>query len=249
MAAPSRDGQPGRSGDPAAPERLRALGLPPSAWETVRLAAGDVLFEAGDPGDAFFVVVAGTVEAYLSDDHGRRVVLERLGPGSSFGELALLDGGPRTAGVAAASEATLQRLRRTVFDDTLARSPEVASRLLRLTGGRLRRSLRHTEYLFAWAELVADGRYDDAQAAIASAAAGADNDDTTRFVTSFTAMLASVRARERALVQELTALRVEIDEVRRAESVAAITESDFFKALQEEARRMRDRDPAAPPDP
>lgn len=218
---------------------LPDLGVPRSAWDLVFLRAGDVLFDAGDPGEAFYVVRTGTVEAYLSDDHGRRVVLERLGPGATFGELALLDGGTRTAGVAAASDSTLHMLRRAVFVDALARSPSLATRLLTLTGGRLRRNLRHIDHLIAWAELVADGRYDEAQAAIASAAAGADNDDTARFVDSFTAMLASVRARERDLVRELAALRVEIDQVRRADSVAEITESEFFKELQEKARRMR----------
>ncbi|MBK6768904.1 MAG: cyclic nucleotide-binding domain-containing protein [Ardenticatenales bacterium] len=219
---------------------LPDLGVPLSDWERVSVPAGDVLFEAGDPGDAFYVVQSGTVEAYLADDHGRRVVLERLGPGATFGELALLDGGTRTAGVAAASDATLHVLRRAVFIDALARSPALAARLLTLTGGRLRRNLRHIDHLIAWAELVADGRYDEAQAAIAAAAEAAEDDDTARFVASFTAMLATVRARERELVRALAALRVEIDQARRAESVAEITESEFFKGLQAEARRLRE---------
>lgn len=236
------------SGGPA-PSPLLELGLPPTAWENVRLAAGDVLFEPGDEGDAFFVVEAGTVEAYLADEHGRRVVLERLGPGASFGELALLDGGPRTAGIAAVGDAELRMLRRGTFDAALRGSPALAARLLRLTGGRLRRNLRHIDHLLSWAELVADGRYEEAQAAIAAAASTAISDDTVRFIRSFEAMLASVRERERELVRELAALRVEIDEARRARSVAEITESEFFKGLQETARRLRASDggDAAPP--
>lgn len=234
---------PGATGEPT-PEALLSLGLPTTAWETVHLAAGDVLFELGDPGDAFYVVVDGAVEAYLADEQGRRVSLERLGPGSSFGELALLDGGARTAGVAALADATLRMLRRAVFDDALHRSPDLAARLLRLTGERLRRNLRHIDHLLAWAELVADGRYDEARAAIASASASADSDDTARFIASFTAMLESVRSRERELARELAALKVEIDQARRAQSVAEITESEFFKGLQETARRLRDAEDA-----
>lgn len=217
---------------------LSALGLPAHAWRAVDLAAGDVLFEAGDAADAFYVVADGALEAYLPDAAGGRVVLERLGPGASFGELALLDGGTRTAGIAATAPSRLAMLHRDDFAAALERAPGLAAGLLRLTGRRLRRNLRHIDHLIAWAELVADGRYDDAQAALA--AAGVDAvDDTARFIASFTAMLASVRAREQALERQLAVLRIEIDESRRAASVAEITETAFFRDLLDTARRLR----------
>lgn len=217
---------------------LAALGLPESAWRPVDLSAGAVLFEVGDAADAFYVVVDGALEAYLPDATGRRVVLERLGPDASFGELALLDGGNRTASVAATAASRLAALRRDDFAAALQGVPGLAAGLLRLTGRRLRRNLRHIDHLIAWAELVADGRYDEAQSALA--AAGVDAvDDTARFIASFTAMLASVRAREQALARQLAVLRVEIDESRRAASVAEVTETAFFRDLLDTARRLR----------
>jgi CRP-like cAMP-binding protein len=217
---------------------LDALGLPASAWETVELAPGQTLFAAGDSADAFYVVAAGEVEAFLADTEGRTVSLERLGAGASFGELALLDGGERTTGVRALTASTLAVLRRPAFHAALQRSPEMAVALLEVVGARLRRNLRHLDYLIAWAGLVADGRYEEAQRAIAREAETA-GDDTGRFVATFTAMVASVRARETALTAAVDALRVEIDQVRRAHHVAELTETEFFRSLQDQARRLR----------
>jgi CRP-like cAMP-binding protein len=217
---------------------LAALGLPATAWESLELAPGAVLFEPGTPGDAFYVVSAGVVEAYLADAAGRRVVLERLGPGASFGELALLDDGPRTAGIAAVTAARLTALRRPAFLAAVNESPELAGALLARLGAQLRRNLRHVDYLIAWAGLVAEGRYDEAQAAIARAG-DAGGADSARFVASFMALVTAVKAREAALAGEVAALRVAIDEARRAHQVAEVTETDFFRALQAEARRLR----------
>lgn len=225
-------------GEVGAAQARAALGVPEAAWGRLTLAAGEVLFEAGAPADAFYVVDDGAVEAYLTDGEGRRVALERLGPGASFGELALLDGEDRTASVAALEPTVLAVLRRDDFSAALARSPALAAGLLRRTGQRLRRNLRHIDHLIAWAELAADGRYDAASAALRAVAVDAA-DDTARFVRSFAAMLEAVQARERALTTALDALRIEIDEGRRAASVAEVTESAFFRELLDTARRLR----------
>jgi CRP-like cAMP-binding protein len=75
----------------------------------VRLADRDILFMAGAPGDALYVVAAGTVEVSLGRE-GRRLRLGLLGPGKVFGEIALVDGGPRAATCAAAGDAVVLRL-------------------------------------------------------------------------------------------------------------------------------------------
>ena len=58
--------------------------------------AGKSLFSRGDPGDSLFIVRTGLVEMWFKSDTGERLVLEKAGPGDFFGEICLLDGGPRS---------------------------------------------------------------------------------------------------------------------------------------------------------
>jgi CRP-like cAMP-binding protein len=68
--------------------------------EYVRVAAGSDVFRVGDPGDGFYIIKSGEVAIVR---HGREV--SRLGPGGSFGEIALLRSIPRTATVRAVADA------------------------------------------------------------------------------------------------------------------------------------------------
>jgi CRP-like cAMP-binding protein len=58
-----------------------------------RYARGDVIFQQGDPGDAFYIIESGEVKVVLSSQDGREAILTLLGAGHFFGELSLLDGG------------------------------------------------------------------------------------------------------------------------------------------------------------
>src|SRR5271170_8283550 len=79
-------------------------------------AAGQPVFNYGDPGHAMFIVRSGEVEIYVKNDQGEKIVLETSQPGDIFGEVALLDGGPRTAWVSALGEVELLRLDRAHFE-------------------------------------------------------------------------------------------------------------------------------------
>jgi CRP-like cAMP-binding protein len=96
-------------------------------------AAGDVLCQEGEPGYDFFVIVEG--EATV--DRGGRV-LRRLGPGDYFGELALLDRGPRSATVTAATDMRLLRLTELDFSAVLDEVPALTHKLLAAVSRRLR---------------------------------------------------------------------------------------------------------------
>ena len=72
-------------------ERIAALAV------TRRLRAGEVLFLKGDEGDALYCVLKGQVRISTTGPRGRTVILTMMGPGDVFGEIALLDGMPRTA--------------------------------------------------------------------------------------------------------------------------------------------------------
>jgi CRP-like cAMP-binding protein len=222
----------------AAPDDLRSLGLPADAWEVVSVPAGTVLMREGEPADSFYLLDHGELEAYLTGPAGDEVMLGQLRPGSVLGELALLDGGLRAASIRAVTDARLRCLRHEVFLQLLGQSPELTTTLLKRVGIRQRRNLGYLHTLIGWAQLVAEGRYGEAQAAISSEGAAAGG-DTARFVDTFAAMVAAVQARESELTRALAALTIDVDSVRTAGQVADITDTPFFRALQQDAVRLR----------
>lgn len=113
-------------------ERLAASG----AW--LALQPGEVLFQAGDPGDAVYVVVEGEVEVRNSTPDGRDVRLVALGPGALVGEMAALDGGPRSADVAATRRVRLWRIARSAMLAALEAEPKAAVALVIELSARLR---------------------------------------------------------------------------------------------------------------
>ena len=80
------------------------------------LAAGETLFHTGQPGESLFVVRSGEVELYIKDTAGQKIVLAVARAGEMFGEMSLLDSGPRTATAVALTDAELLVLDR---DDLL----------------------------------------------------------------------------------------------------------------------------------
>ncbi len=115
--------------------------------DVVRFPAGQVLFNYGDPGDSLYVIRSGEVEVFFKDDTGERIVLETARAGEVFGELSLLDGGPRTASVVATQDLEALRVDRANLDHFLQRHPAATLDLLAAMGRRLRTSsekLRHT---------------------------------------------------------------------------------------------------------
>jgi CRP-like cAMP-binding protein len=89
---------------------------------------------AGDPGDAFYVLLLGRAE--VRRGRGRPKV--EIGPGAYFGEMALLDGAPRSATVVAKTETICLMLARKRFENVLKDEPAVAYALLRTLAARLR---------------------------------------------------------------------------------------------------------------
>jgi CRP-like cAMP-binding protein len=96
--------------------------------------AGQVLAREGQNGGEFFVIVEGTAEATID---GARIA--DLGPGQFFGEMALLDRGPRVATVIAQSSMLLLVLSGSEFEELIRQSiPSVSRRMLMVLGQRLR---------------------------------------------------------------------------------------------------------------
>ena len=99
----------------------------------VNVAPGRVLTTAGERGAESFIVLSGFASCRVG---GTEVAL--FGSGDIFGEVAVLDGGPRTATVVAETDMELMVLSIDEFDALIRTSPTVARRMLRTLGGRLR---------------------------------------------------------------------------------------------------------------
>jgi uncharacterized membrane protein len=108
--------------------------------DLLRYSAGQSIFNYGDPGHALYIVRSGEVEIYVKNDQGEKIVLETSQPGDMFGEVALLDGGSRTAWVAALNDAEVLRLDREHFEAYVRECTHAALNLLSITARRLRRS-------------------------------------------------------------------------------------------------------------
>jgi CRP-like cAMP-binding protein len=102
------------------------------------LQTGAVVFRKGDAGNCMYLILDGRVQIYLETKEGRAAVLRVLEPGEFFGEMALLDGGARSANALALAPCELFVLERASFLDLLTSSPELLSRLLSGLTERLR---------------------------------------------------------------------------------------------------------------
>ena len=108
--------------------------------ELLPYKAGAMIFNYGDPGHALYIVRSGEVEIFVKNDQGEKIVLEVAQPGDVFGEVSLLDDGPRTAWVAAVTDAEVLRLDREHFEDYVRLYTPAALNLLSVIAGRLRKS-------------------------------------------------------------------------------------------------------------
>jgi CRP/FNR family transcriptional regulator/CRP/FNR family cyclic AMP-dependent transcriptional regulator len=106
-----------------------------------------IILLAEEEGDTMFVIRQGTVKVSVITDEGREIILDLLGTGDFFGEMALLDGYPRSATVTAMEATELVMLRRSDFLGLLHREPQIASKLLVELTTRLRRADRKIETL------------------------------------------------------------------------------------------------------
>ena len=102
------------------------------------LSEGEVLFQKGDAGDALYGIRRGRILITANTADGKQLTLNVLGAGDMFGEVALLDGQPRTADAVAASRCELFVIRRADLIELLRREPGIALRIIELLCERVR---------------------------------------------------------------------------------------------------------------
>ena len=99
---------------------------------------GDTVFSYGDAGDSLFVVRSGSVQVFVENTEGEKIILGENLPGDLFGEISLLDGGSRTATAVATEKSECLVLNRADLLELITEHPHAAMDLLTVMGRRLR---------------------------------------------------------------------------------------------------------------
>ncbi len=114
---------------------LQAIG---SRTNTRVFPRNAIIVNEGDQTDSLYIVISGRVKVFSSDEEGKEVVLNTIGPGEYFGEVALLDEQPRSASVIALESAKLAMIPRADFLRYLNEYPPLATNLLKTLARRMR---------------------------------------------------------------------------------------------------------------
>lgn len=123
-----------------APDQIRNL---THIVDVIEYQPGEVLFNEGDIGDAWFALYRGKVDVIKSTETEDKEIYP-LEQGACFGEIAILDGEPRSATIRAVDQSTVFRISRTAFEELLEQDCAAASKLLRQMAVMLARRARLT---------------------------------------------------------------------------------------------------------
>jgi CRP-like cAMP-binding protein len=110
-----------------------------------RIKRGTTIFSKGDQGTCLYAVCSGQVKIAVPSGEGKGAVFNLIGPGQIFGEVALLDGGQRTADAVAVKDTELLVIDRRDFIPLVHRDPEIAIKLIEILCGRLRNTSEQVE--------------------------------------------------------------------------------------------------------
>jgi CRP-like cAMP-binding protein len=116
-------------------------------------APGQIICHQGEPGDHLYVLIEGLVKIVFTSERGDEMVLNILGPEEIFGELALLDGSPRSASVVALKPTSVFVLPRRQLLELMSVNPGLADEFLKLIG-KLVRNLTEKAGDLAFLDLV-----------------------------------------------------------------------------------------------
>jgi len=123
------------------PAQLQCLGAR-AAMRTVE--KGEVILRQGDVADSIYIIIAGQVKVFMSDeaDPSREVIVSMLGAGNFFGEIPLFDQEPRSASVAAIERTHIQALSYAAIQRVIEESPDIGRKLMATLASRLRHADR-----------------------------------------------------------------------------------------------------------
>jgi CRP-like cAMP-binding protein len=123
------------------------LGLLGASLDTRSYARGEMIFHQGSEGDLLHLIVRGQVRIFTNSQLGQELAMKVCRAGDFFGELALLDGQPRSASAQAMLPTSTLTLHRDAFQQAIRSAPEIAVSVLEELSARLRRTNIYAEYL------------------------------------------------------------------------------------------------------
>jgi CRP/FNR family cyclic AMP-dependent transcriptional regulator len=140
MSASTTDRKPRRASvpaDPFAPLAQQTLREIAASGVVRRFPGNAILINEGEQGDSLFIILAGKVKVYASNEAGREFVIDFHGPGEYVGEMSL-DGAPRSASVATVEPTTCAVVHRAKFREFVHANPDFALHLIEKLIHRLR---------------------------------------------------------------------------------------------------------------
>lgn len=207
-----------------------------------KFVSNEAVMRKGDPADSFFVILDGHVKIVTTDAKGDEIIINKVGPGESIGELALVDDRPRSAGVIALDDVEALELTKDAFFDLLNHRLDVSLGIMRGFSNRLRFSTTYIEKVIDWSQKTAAGDYSFLeQTQPVNNTTGSDDAKAAQLLSAFYSMVTSVKAREENLKQELERLTFEIDQERRKREFEEITGTEFYSKLKEQAKELRQK--------
>lgn len=115
---------------------MSAIQLLRNEKDVIQVPAGQTIFKEGDPGDAMYVVLAGTVDIVHTGK-----TIDQVEAGSIFGEMALIDEEPRSASAVAKTDVQIARVNQQRFEFLVQYSPFFAVEVMRIMAKRLRQRI------------------------------------------------------------------------------------------------------------
>ncbi|WP_172797805.1 Crp/Fnr family transcriptional regulator [Longilinea arvoryzae] len=203
------------------------------------LAAGEVLFNQGDPGDELILVTGGKLAIYAPEDGfpARGQPIRLFTDGSMLGEMALIDHQPRSLSARAEEPSTILALSRGDFERLMDENSILRNAIMAGLSERIRYTTDFLGEVRQWVQRITEGNYQ----------AGIEIDTGRRFkdpslavlAAEFSKMAAQVKEREDTLKQEVAMLRIEIDETKRKEDASQIMNSDYYRSLKARVNEIR----------
>ena len=202
---------------------------------------GQIIFQEGEMGDTMYIIWSGRV-AIIKGSFEAPTVLGFRGVGEIIGEMALLDYGPRSAGVVAIEKTSTLELKRVDFMEILEGYPDLALFIIQNLSRRLRHNTSYIEEITNLSRHVAIGDYssiNESQIEQTHMETGSENDKVDQLMAEFVAMVRGIREREDDLRKQVQKLTLQIDERKRRREVEEIVNADFYAPLKEQAKKLR----------
>lgn len=206
-----------------------------------QLAAGELLFNQGDPGDELMVVEEGKVAIFVpapgAPAEGQPIRVFQAG--ELLGEMALIDRKPRSASARAEEPSRVLTLKGDDFQRALIDNPEMALSVMAGLSDRIRYTTDFLGEVRTWVKRIAEGNY---QTKGVVDSEKFKDQTLSALAAEFARMAGEVKEREETLRREVAQLRIEIDQTKRKQESAKIMGSEYYKSLKERAESLRKRD-------